>query len=86
MVELDRTPHIGEYTGICRVRYFGGLIEQTEHTLRCGARRLQLGENIRHFIDGAGEAAAVLDKRRYIAQRYTSEHVQHRAEHGYERQ
>ena len=86
MVKLDLTAGIGQNHGIFGIGLLGRLVQQTEHTLRRGTCRLQLGKDVCHFVDGTGEAAAVLDKRGNVAQRHAPEHIQHRAEHGNERQ
>ena len=86
MVEVDRAADIGENLCVGNIGLLGRLVQQTEDTFRRGTCRLQLRKNICHFVDGTGEAAAVLDKCRHIAKRHTTEHIQHRTEHRNQRQ
>ena len=61
-LHLHIAPDIGEDLGILCVWRFGLGVNEPEHTLRRRKSALQLGDDVCHLVDRAGEPSGVLDE------------------------
>ena len=70
--DLHISPYLSQFLCIGCVRRLRLGIDESQYPLRRGKGALQLGDDVGHLVDGAGELPGVLDKAGQISQSHLS--------------